>query len=117
LPVAGCRLSLLGACSLWIEIPEDFFVGGRPAAAGFSGQEIALMIADSPLTTYPHGLHGLYEEREHHLAPARAEATDAEPDDVTIQTAAGLAPSSASCSTAPRRSPSPPTHVGWLRQR
>ncbi|MEU5299259.1 hypothetical protein ACH4YO_01820 [Streptomyces noursei] len=34
--------------------------------------------------------HGLHERREHHLARALAEATDAEPDDITVQIAAGL---------------------------
>ncbi|NUT30912.1 MAG: TetR/AcrR family transcriptional regulator [Streptomyces sp.] len=56
--------------------------------AGFSGQEFARMIADSPTLTSC--LHGLHEQREHHLARALAEATGAEPDDITVQTAAGL---------------------------
>ncbi|GHE15175.1 TetR/AcrR family transcriptional regulator [Streptomyces alanosinicus] len=56
--------------------------------AGFSGQDFARMIADSPtLTTC---LHGLHEQRERHLAQALAEATDTEPDDITVQTAASL---------------------------
>ncbi|MFF8727201.1 TetR/AcrR family transcriptional regulator [Streptomyces sp. NPDC015171] len=56
--------------------------------AGFSGQEFARMVADSPtLTTC---LQGLHEQREHHLAQALAAATGAAPDDITVQTAAGL---------------------------
>ncbi|MFI1200319.1 TetR/AcrR family transcriptional regulator [Streptomyces sp. NPDC020883] len=56
--------------------------------AGFSGHDFARMIVDSPtLTTC---LHGLHEQRERHLAQALAEATGAEPDDVTVQTTAGL---------------------------
>ncbi|ELS53985.1 TetR/AcrR family transcriptional regulator [Streptomyces viridochromogenes] len=63
-------------------------VAAQDPVAGFSGQEFARMIADSPtLTTC---LQGLHEQREHHLAQALAEATGAEPDDITVQTAAGL---------------------------
>ncbi|GGX29304.1 TetR/AcrR family transcriptional regulator [Streptomyces noursei] len=63
-------------------------VDAQDPVAGFSGQEFARMIADSStLTTC---LQGLHERREHHLAQALAEATDAEPDDITVQIAAGL---------------------------
>ncbi|GAA2296503.1 hypothetical protein GCM10010149_51140 [Nonomuraea roseoviolacea subsp. roseoviolacea] len=46
------------------------------------------MIAGSPTLTVC--LRGLHDQREHHLARALAEATGAQPDDITVQTAAGL---------------------------
>ncbi|MFF7356253.1 MULTISPECIES: TetR/AcrR family transcriptional regulator [Streptomyces] len=66
---------------------DDAVVAQDPVA-GFSGLEFARMVADSPtLTTC---LHGLHEQREHHLAQALAEVTGVGPDDITVQTAAGL---------------------------
>ncbi|WP_202610179.1 hypothetical protein [Herbidospora solisilvae] len=56
--------------------------------AGFSGPQFARMIADSP--TLSACLRGLHDQREHHLARALAETTGGRPDDITVQTAAGL---------------------------
>ncbi|WP_106400799.1 TetR/AcrR family transcriptional regulator [Actinocorallia populi] len=63
-------------------------VAAQDPVAGFSGREFARMIADSP--TLSTCLRGLHDRREHHLARALAEATGARPDDITVQTAAGL---------------------------
>ncbi|BDM69788.1 TetR family transcriptional regulator [Streptomyces nigrescens] len=63
-------------------------VAAQDSVAGFSGQEFARMVADS--STLTNCLHGLHEQREQHLTQALAEATDADPDDITVQTAAGL---------------------------
>ncbi|WP_344580882.1 hypothetical protein [Nonomuraea roseoviolacea] len=63
-------------------------VAAQDPVAGFSGQEFARMIAGSPTLTVC--LRGLHDQREHHLARALAEATGAQPDDITVQTAAGL---------------------------
>ncbi|WP_026248035.1 hypothetical protein [Streptomyces sp. MspMP-M5] len=69
--------------------------------AGFSGHDFARMVADSPtLTTC---LQGLHEQRERHLAQALAEATGAKPDDITVQTAAGLVGTLRSVGTRPVR--------------
>ncbi|NBE50683.1 TetR/AcrR family transcriptional regulator [Streptomyces boluensis] len=56
--------------------------------AGFSGPAFARMIADSP--TLSVCLRGLHDQREQALAEALAAAVDATPDDITVQTAAGL---------------------------
>ncbi|WP_159945649.1 MULTISPECIES: TetR/AcrR family transcriptional regulator [unclassified Nocardiopsis] len=56
--------------------------------AGFSGQRFARMIAESPTLTVC--LRGLHDQREHRLAQALADATGAQPDDITVQTAAAL---------------------------
>ncbi|NUW40834.1 TetR/AcrR family transcriptional regulator [Nonomuraea rhodomycinica] len=63
-------------------------VAAQDPVAGFSGQEFARMIADSPTLTVC--LRGLHDQREHHLAGALAEATGAQPGDITVQTVAGL---------------------------
>ncbi|MEV3920729.1 TetR/AcrR family transcriptional regulator [Actinomadura coerulea] len=63
-------------------------VAAQDPVAGFSGQRFARMIADSP--TLSACLRGLHDQREHHLARALAEATGTRPDDITVQTAAGL---------------------------
>ncbi|MFD0886500.1 TetR/AcrR family transcriptional regulator, partial [Streptosporangium algeriense] len=63
-------------------------VAAQDPVAGFSGRQFARMIADSP--TLSVCLRGLHDRREHHLARALAEATGAQPDDITVQTAAGL---------------------------
>ncbi|MET9831791.1 TetR family transcriptional regulator [Streptomyces sp. NPDC006385] len=63
-------------------------VAAQDPVAGFSGQEFARMIADSP--TLSACLRGLHDQREHQLAQALAEATGAQPDDITVRTAAGL---------------------------
>jgi AcrR family transcriptional regulator len=56
--------------------------------SGFSGPAFARMIADSPaLSTC---LRGLHDQREHALAHALAAAVGAPPNDITVQTAAGL---------------------------
>ncbi|MEU1105419.1 TetR family transcriptional regulator [Streptomyces tibetensis] len=66
----------------------DDAVASQDAVAGFSGQEFARMIADSPtLSTCVRGLH---DQRAHRLAQALAEATGARPDDITVRTAAEL---------------------------
>ncbi|MBT3150133.1 TetR/AcrR family transcriptional regulator [Streptomyces sp. CHD11] len=63
-------------------------VAARDPVAGFSGQESARMIADSPtLSTCVRGLH---DRRAHHLAQALGEATGTPPDDITVRTVAGL---------------------------
>ncbi|MFF7837367.1 TetR/AcrR family transcriptional regulator [Streptomyces ossamyceticus] len=63
-------------------------VAARDPVAGFSGQEFARMIADSPtLSTCVRGLH---DQRAHHLARALAEATGTEPDDITVRAVAEL---------------------------
>ncbi|MFH8799423.1 TetR/AcrR family transcriptional regulator [Streptomyces sp. NPDC017936] len=63
-------------------------VASQDPVAGFSGQEFARMIADSPtLSTCVRGLH---DRRAHHLAQALAEATGARPDDITVRTVAEL---------------------------
>ncbi|WP_206785186.1 TetR/AcrR family transcriptional regulator [Amycolatopsis sp. MtRt-6] len=63
-------------------------VATRNPVAGFSGPEFARMIADSPtLTTC---LRGLHDQREHRLAQALAEAARVRPDDIAVETAAGL---------------------------
>ncbi|MDI3409354.1 TetR/AcrR family transcriptional regulator [Streptomyces cavernicola] len=56
--------------------------------AGFSGPEFARMIADSP--TLSACLRGLHDQREHALAEALAEAVGVPPEDISVQTAAGL---------------------------
>jgi AcrR family transcriptional regulator len=59
--------------------------------AGFSGRPFTRMIADSPTLTVC--LRGLHDQREHELAKALADATDAtdgSADDITVRTAAGL---------------------------
>ncbi|MFI7408514.1 TetR/AcrR family transcriptional regulator [Streptomyces sp. NPDC049627] len=66
----------------------DDAVAAQDPVAGFSGQDFARMIADSP--TLSTCLRGLHDQREHRLAHALAEATGAQPDDITVQTAAGL---------------------------
>ncbi|GLX95070.1 TetR/AcrR family transcriptional regulator [Herbidospora sp. NBRC 101105] len=63
-------------------------VAVQDPVAGFSGPQFARMIADSP--TLSACLRGLHDQREHHLARALAEATGGRPDDITVQTAAGL---------------------------
>ncbi|MET9066048.1 TetR/AcrR family transcriptional regulator [Streptosporangium sandarakinum] len=63
-------------------------VATRDPVAGFSGRRFARMIADSP--TLSACLRGLHDQREHHLARALADATAAQPDDITVQTAAAL---------------------------
>ncbi|WP_248960724.1 TetR/AcrR family transcriptional regulator [Sphaerisporangium perillae] len=63
-------------------------VAAQDPIAGFSGQQFARMIANSP--TLSACLRGLHDQREHHLARALAEATGAQSDDITVQTAAGL---------------------------
>ncbi|WP_433462028.1 TetR/AcrR family transcriptional regulator [Spirillospora sp. CA-128828] len=63
-------------------------VAVQDPVAGFSGQEFACMIADSPTLTVC--LRGLHDQREHRLARALADATGAQVDDITVQTAAGL---------------------------
>ncbi|MEU0009036.1 TetR/AcrR family transcriptional regulator [Streptomyces sp. NPDC006314] len=63
-------------------------VAAQDPVAGFSGQEFARMIADSP--TLSTCLRGLHDQREHHLAQALAKATGAQPDDIGVRTAAGL---------------------------
>ncbi|TDB77989.1 TetR/AcrR family transcriptional regulator [Micromonospora sp. KC723] len=63
-------------------------VAAQDPVAGFSGQQFARMIADSP--TLSTCLRGLHDQREQQLARALAEATGAHPDDITVQTAAGL---------------------------
>ncbi|WP_409474341.1 TetR/AcrR family transcriptional regulator [Streptomyces sp. HC307] len=56
--------------------------------AGFAGPEFTRMIAESPtLTTC---LRGLHDRREDALAAALAEATGADPGDITPRTAASL---------------------------
>ena len=63
-------------------------VASQDPVAGFSGQEFARMIADSPtLSTCVRGLH---DQRAHHLAQALAEATGAQPDDITVRAVAEL---------------------------
>ncbi|MFB4320511.1 TetR/AcrR family transcriptional regulator [Actinomadura sp. 21ATH] len=63
-------------------------VAAQDPVAGFSGRPFARMIADSPTLTAC--LRGLHDRREDHLARALAEATGARPDDISVQTAAGL---------------------------
>ncbi|MFC5827203.1 hypothetical protein [Nonomuraea insulae] len=63
-------------------------IAAQDPVAGFSGAPFARMIADSPtLTTC---LRGLHDQREHRLAQAHAVATGTAPDDITVQTTAGL---------------------------
>ncbi|MFF0250259.1 TetR/AcrR family transcriptional regulator [Streptosporangium sandarakinum] len=63
-------------------------VAAQDPVAGFSGRRFARMIADSP--TLSACLRGLHDQREHHLARALADVTAAQPDDITVQTAAAL---------------------------
>ncbi|MEU3839371.1 TetR/AcrR family transcriptional regulator [Streptomyces sp. NPDC028635] len=63
-------------------------VAAQDPVAGFSGQDFARMVADSP--TLSTCLRGLHDRREHLLARALADATGAEPDDITVRAAAGL---------------------------
>lgn len=63
-------------------------IAAQDPVAGFSGASFARMIADSPTLTIC--LRGLHDQREHRLAQALAEATGTAPDDITVQTAAGL---------------------------
>ncbi|MER7129031.1 TetR/AcrR family transcriptional regulator [Streptosporangium saharense] len=63
-------------------------VAAQNPVAGFSGQEFARMVADSP--TLGVCLRGLHDQREHHLVLELAGATGAQPYDITVQTAAGL---------------------------
>ncbi|GAA3263241.1 TetR family transcriptional regulator [Nonomuraea helvata] len=63
-------------------------VAAEDPVAGFSGQGFARMIADSPTLTAC--LRGLHDQREHHLAQVLADATAAQYDDITVQTAAAL---------------------------
>ncbi|GGQ35140.1 TetR/AcrR family transcriptional regulator [Streptosporangium pseudovulgare] len=63
-------------------------VAAQDPVAGFSGREFAHMIADSP--TLSACLRGLHDQREHRLARALADITAAQPDDITVQTAAAL---------------------------
>ncbi|MEV0230152.1 hypothetical protein [Nonomuraea sp. NPDC050786] len=63
-------------------------MAAQDPVAGFSGQEFARMIADSPTLTVC--LRGLHDQREQHLAQALADVTAAQPDDITVQTAAAL---------------------------
>lgn len=63
-------------------------VAARNPVAGFSGPDFARMIAESPTLTAC--LRGLHDQREQHLAQALADATDAAPDDITVQAAAGM---------------------------
>jgi len=63
-------------------------VESRDPVAGFSGPEFARMVADSPTLTSC--LRGLHDQREHRLAQALAEAARVRPDDIVIETAAGL---------------------------
>ncbi|MGV9366563.1 TetR/AcrR family transcriptional regulator [Amycolatopsis sp. NPDC003731] len=63
-------------------------VATRNPVVGFSRPELARVIADSPtLTTC---LRGLHDQREQRLAQALAEAARVQPDDVAVETAAGL---------------------------
>ncbi|WP_410636904.1 TetR/AcrR family transcriptional regulator [Amycolatopsis sp. lyj-346] len=63
-------------------------VATRNPVAGFSGPDFARMIADSPTLTAC--LRGLHDQREHRLAQALAEAEGARPDDIAVETTAGL---------------------------
>ncbi|MEU7860573.1 TetR/AcrR family transcriptional regulator [Nonomuraea sp. NPDC049141] len=63
-------------------------VAAQDPVAGFSGQEFARMIADSPTLTAC--LRGLHDQREHHLAQVLADVTAAQSDDIAVQTAAAL---------------------------
>ncbi|MFI6735726.1 TetR/AcrR family transcriptional regulator [Nonomuraea sp. NPDC050451] len=63
-------------------------VVAQDPVAGFSGQEFACMIADSPTLTAC--LRGLHDQREHHLTQRLADVTAARSDDITVQTAAAL---------------------------
>ncbi|MFF1555910.1 TetR/AcrR family transcriptional regulator [Streptomyces sp. NPDC058279] len=63
-------------------------VATRDPIAGFSGQDFARMVADSP--TLSTCLRGLHDQREHHLAQALGTATGAQSDDITVRTAAAL---------------------------
>ncbi|MEU0075081.1 TetR/AcrR family transcriptional regulator [Streptomyces sp. NPDC006332] len=56
--------------------------------SGFSGPAFARMIADSPALSAC--LRGLHDQRERALAHALAAAVGAPPNDITVQTAAGL---------------------------
>lgn len=63
-------------------------VRAQDPVAGFAGPEFTRMIAQSPtLTTC---LRGLHDQREDALAAALAEATGADPGDITPRTAASL---------------------------
>ncbi|RZB19147.1 TetR family transcriptional regulator [Streptomyces sp. F001] len=63
-------------------------VRAQDPVAGFAGPEFTRMIAQSPtLTTC---LRGLHDQREDALAAALAEATGADPCDITPRTAASL---------------------------
>ncbi|MGW3997548.1 TetR/AcrR family transcriptional regulator [Amycolatopsis sp. NPDC004772] len=63
-------------------------VATRSPVAGFCGPELARVIADSPtLTTC---LRGLHDQREQRLAQTLAEAARVRPDDVAVETAAGM---------------------------
>ncbi|MFF7446678.1 MULTISPECIES: TetR family transcriptional regulator [unclassified Streptomyces] len=63
-------------------------VASQDPVAGFSGQEFARMIADSP--TLSNCVRGLHDRRAQHLAHALAGATGARPDDITVRTVAEL---------------------------
>jgi AcrR family transcriptional regulator len=63
-------------------------VAAQDPVAGFAGEAFTRMIADSPTLTVC--LRGLHDQREHHLAQALADATDAQADDITPRTAAAL---------------------------
>lgn len=56
--------------------------------SGFSGPAFARMIADSPALSAC--LRGLHDQRERALAHALAAAVGAPPNDITVQTSAGL---------------------------
>ncbi|MGW2339418.1 TetR/AcrR family transcriptional regulator [Streptomyces sp. NPDC001661] len=63
-------------------------VDAADPVSGFSGPDFARMIADSPALVVC--LRGLHDQRERALAGALAQAVGAAPDDITVQTAAGL---------------------------
>ena len=63
-------------------------VEAQDPVAGFAGSEFTRMIAESPTLTVC--LRNLHDQREQALADTLAEAVGAEPDDITVRTAAGL---------------------------
>ncbi|MDX3103278.1 hypothetical protein [Nonomuraea angiospora] len=60
-------------------------IAAQDPVAGFSGASFARMIADSPTLTIC-----LHDQREHRLTQSLAEATGTTPDDITVETVAGL---------------------------
>jgi AcrR family transcriptional regulator len=63
-------------------------VAAQDPVAGFAGPDFSRMITDSP--TLSACLRSLHDRREQALAEALAEAVGAQPDDITVRTAAGL---------------------------